>query len=443
MSNMKKKVALADRINEALKPQDLFEEETECNAEIEDFDEHQKNNHKTLPMSDFRKRNARQLYGMDKKYSGSVASRKDFDQQEYGSSDSDNMTETHSEEATDSEQSNGSTSSEDESENDEYFDSSISNFASINSNDKAAVSMKIMDSKRIDEEVKKGQSIQNQQKIWENLLEARIKAQKMLTTANAMPDYDSHIELLEVHSEAFSNKVEQSLSNIYNLLDNLVELQSTLVKNFTDTKNLKLKRKSKSKPSNMFTKRSKLAEYDDLISKNNELYNEFRNTTLQKWHERTKTVKEMKGSTGNIDFMTKIQNALLKKDEMIRKTQLFRGGYNLFGRDTFNNGELYSAEIFDDSEFYHQQLRELIEYKSGLDENQFEIAQKLIELQRVRGKMQKRVDTRASKGRKIRYIVHNKLVNFMAPNDECTMSDEAKVELFNSLFGAANEGEMV
>lgn len=147
--------------------------------------------------------------------------------------------------------------------------------------------------------------------------------------------------------------------------------------------------------------------------------------------------------------MTKIENSLLGKNELIRKSQLYRGDYEIYGVDkpaapadstTDKPSDLYLPEIFDDSEFYHQLLRELIEYKSNTSENQSEITQKFIELQKVRNKMKKKVDTRASKGRKIRYIVHNKLVNYMPPKDTSDWTDEAKTELYQSLFGMANQG---
>lgn len=48
--------------------------------------------------------------------------------------------------------------------------------------------------------------------------------------------------------------------------------------------------------------------------------------------------------------------------------------------------------------------------------------------------MKRKIDTRATKGRKIRYTVIPKLVNFMAPCDKGIWSEEAKDELFSSLF---------
>lgn len=59
----------------------------------------------------------------------------------------------------------------------------------------------------------------------------------------------------------------------------------------------------------------------------------------------------------------------------------------------------------------------------------------MIELQKLRSKMKKNVDTKSTKGRKLRYVVLPKLVNFMAPDPYSTWSEEAETELYNSLFG--------
>lgn len=201
-----------------------------------------------------------------------------------------------------------------------------------------------------------------------------------------------------------------------------------------------VKRKKNQNGSGGFLKKSKLAEFSDQIEENHNNYTNYRNQVLQKWHERTKSVKDAKNPAANLNIMAKIENSLLGKSEIIRKSQIYRGDYEVYGVEK-TDGDVQLPEIFDDSEFYHQLLRELIEYKSNIDVNQAEITQKFIELQKVRGKMKKRVDTRASKGRKIRYVVHNKLVNFMPANDTSEYTEEARAELFSSLFGMANHGE--
>lgn len=58
-------------------------------------------------------------------------------------------------------------------------------------------------------------------------------------------------------------------------------------------------------------------------------------------------------------------------------------------------------------------------------------------LNKLRKKRHRNVDRRATKGRKIKYIVHDKLVNYMAPDTaRYPMLTSGTVgQLFRSLFG--------
>lgn len=158
---------------------------------------------------------------------------------------------------------------------------------------------------------------------------------------------------------------------------------------------------------------------------------------------------------------------MANKKELIQKSQTVRGGYTLLQPDhdecvsfvekssksrpdeindetiktpekNDDDKELQSTEIYDDTDFYHQLLRELIEFKTTTT-NPAEISKQYSELEKLRKKMKKIVDTRASKGRKIRYVVHKKLVNFMAPNPYSDWTNESKDELYSSLFGKSDK----
>lgn len=63
------------------------------------------------------------------------------------------------------------------------------------------------------------------------------------------------------------------------------------------------------------------------------------------------------------------------------------------------------------------------------------IFRQMIELQKLRSKMKKNVDTKSTKGRKLRFVILPKLVNFMAPHPYNSWSQQAETELFSSLFG--------
>ena len=60
------------------------------------------------------------------------------------------------------------------------------------------------------------------------------------------------------------------------------------------------------------------------------------------------------------------------------------------------------AEIFDDSDFYHQLLRELIDRKTANAKDPLEINRQYIQLQSLRKKTKKKFESRLSKGKKIR-----------------------------------------
>jgi protein AATF/BFR2 len=83
-------------------------------------------------------------------------------------------------------------------------------------------------------------------------------------------------------------------------------------------------------------------------------------------------------------------------------------------------------------------LKELLESRSGQLSNgsasEF-VVQAPWQVAREARTKRTGVDTKASKGRKVRYTVHEKLQNFMAPEDRENWTERAREELFGSLFG--------
>lgn len=141
----------------------------------------------------------------------------------------------------------------------------------------------------------------------------------------------------------------------------------------------------------------------------------------------------------------------MDKDRIIRRTQLKRSMLSILGKEDVDdeserkkteNDENdksalrdrhlkdYDEEIFDDQDFYNQLVRELIDRRSANVVDPVELARKSIELNQLRAKNKKKVDTKASKGRKIRYNVHKPLVNFMAPIYRNQMPEETRFEFF-------------
>lgn len=120
-----------------------------------------------------------------------------------------------------------------------------------------------------------------------------------------------------------------------------------------------------------------------------------------------------------------IDEALLDSSSLINRTRVWRGTAPRLGADTKkdtaedNPDQVIEdntvPDIFDDTDFYQSLLRDVIDSRSGVTagdplNSDWRLSQK----QRKKAKAAT-VDTRASKGRKLRFEVHEKLRNFMAP----------------------------
>ncbi|KFB51634.1 AGAP007394-PA-like protein [Anopheles sinensis] len=479
---MKKKPAtLSDKINKLFEPDKAKDQSEESGDEtapkFSEFDEVPDETFRNAALSEFRKRNIKFLEDFDRKYKGAVSSRKEVldGEESETDADTDEDTDDHDKSGNDGDEFDDNTEDDDEGEEDDDGDEGLSDspraksilfLKPSNHNDEdseasqdesADESLQDDDESEDDQDASFAEYLEkNQLKLWERMLEMRIKLQPCLITANSLPPADVCAKLRN-ESEEFRDKVEQVTETVAEAMDRFLELQETLLGRFSETKEL-LKSGSKRKGSDKKASKSKriaLDEYEKSLSGRTNDMVDYRNSVLMKWHDRTKVASSVRNQKQSLSVLKKIEESLINRDELIRKTQLYRGGYTLFGRadesqaktshpeeeprdvDTPEQGPqaIYDAEIYDDSDFYHQLLRELIEYKTNTTDSPQEMANKLAELQKMRNKMKKTVDTRASKGRKIRYVVHNKLVNFMAPVQDYDWTNEAKDELFGSLFG--------
>ncbi|KAL3991095.1 Apoptosis-antagonizing transcription factor C-terminal family protein [Acanthocheilonema viteae] len=169
----------------------------------------------------------------------------------------------------------------------------------------------------------------------------------------------------------------------------------------------------------------------------------FRSSTLSKWDDRTtlSTIDIMKNKKRDFSgfeslVLKQIEQIMSEKHRLLRRTQVKRHDVDRIGADENNN---YDAEIFDDDDFYQRLLKELIERKSANVIDPVEMSRQWLEIQKLRQKRSKRkkVDTKASKGRKIRYVVIPKLVNFFpSMAEKATWSHEKRNQLFKSLFSS-------
>ncbi|CEH12956.1 Apoptosis antagonizing transcription factor/protein transport protein [Ceraceosorus bombacis] len=145
-----------------------------------------------------------------------------------------------------------------------------------------------------------------------------------------------------------------------------------------------------------------------------------------------------------------VRSSLAQPESMkrlLKRTRVWRGADRLGEEGVAATSYEPDENVFDDTDFYSSLLRELLDSKgegaSGSDG--------LMGLT-VRSKGPKRaVDTRASKGRRLKYEVHDKIANFMPPIPNETWTDEQRARLLAQLSvahgtlsaqrGASSEGQ--
>ncbi|KAF7657173.1 hypothetical protein LDENG_00030920 [Lucifuga dentata] len=337
---------------------------------------------------------------------------------------------------------------------------------------------------KVDEEVEKGKAVKNQLALWDQLLEGRIKIQKALVTANQLPQPQTFTEFKKMGGAELAGALKNSHKSLKALQRSLLELQDHLLYQNPDTKPIALGKawgagaqteveeissdeneemedeERSAKEDGPPKRKLEMAEYPDFMAKRFKAFQPFCNTNLQMWHDKTKLTmgKSSKGFSGfDRNILTQVEQVLMDIERLVLRTQTQRSEYRVLGKKeasalisevipTEEGAQQLKAnthlkdldeDIFDDDDFYHQLLRELIERKtSAADPNdQVAMGRQWLAIQKLRSKIKKKVDTKASKGRKIRFHIHSKLVNFMAPIDSSSMSDEARTELYHGLFG--------
>ncbi|KAI4829201.1 hypothetical protein KUCAC02_023261 [Chaenocephalus aceratus] len=325
---------------------------------------------------------------------------------------------------------------------------------------------------KVDEEVEKGKAVKEQLALWDQLLEGRIKMQKAVITANQLPQPQTFPEFKKRGGAELAGELKNSHKALKALQRSLLELHDELLWQSADTRSVTVGPADKDEeiPSDeeeevrgVAPKRKlEMAEYPDFMAKRFAAFQPYRNATLQKWHDKTRlTLGKSSKGFGAFDrnILTQVEQVLMDKERLVRRTQTRRSEYKVLGKKEASNvisepvcieGEEVEQElkanthlkdldedIFDDDDFYHQLLRELIERRTSASDpnDQVAMGRQWLAIQKLRSKIKKKVDTKASKGRKVRFHIHSKLMNFMAAVDHSSVSDEARSELYRGLFG--------
>ncbi|CAF2628094.1 unnamed protein product [Rotaria sp. Silwood2] len=325
------------------------------------------------------------------------------------------------------------TSEEDDSQQDE---SSMQMDESANSHDP-----------KINTEKQKADALKKQIALWDSFLELRIKLQRATITCNCLPtstisDDNELREVIDENAKLFRKTLALLLAIESRRSNKRAHEDDNDEEEFNDKNN-------STETTEIFKKISKRLKHDEqaIDEQLSETYERFvpeRDAVIQKWFERTRGfTKQNKSNLVEQSPLVQIKEIMSLPDRLIKRTQTSRIDYDLICPPSSPNHPETSAdlttklnpELFDDGDFYHQLLREYIERKTSSITDPEQISKHWSQLRKLRTKLKKNLDTKASKDRKIRYNIHKKLINYMAPIDRCSFTDEAKTDLFSSLFG--------
>ncbi|CAN7089853.1 hypothetical protein BRARA_I00655 [Brassica rapa] len=289
------------------------------------------------------------------------------------------------------------------------------------------------------EDLAKGQAVKNQKALWDKTLEIRFLLQKPFSTSNRLPQ--EHVKLSFCsEDEKVSTAYAELIASSKKTLDSLLELQGALFE-----KNPSVDQQADGKAT-LPRSESNTSDAEDTDEWNriSDMQNRmcvFRNKAVDKWQRRTQVTTGAAAIKGklhafNQNVSEQVASYMRDPSRMIKQMQQSRSTVAVFGTVPEEAMEPNQEEkqlegdpeLVEDAEFYQQLLKEFFE---TIDPASSEAA--FYAMKKFQTKKRKIVDRRASKSRKIRYNVHEKIVNFMAPRRVKIPPNSA--DLLKNLFG--------
>ncbi|KAF8845233.1 TRAUB-domain-containing protein [Paxillus ammoniavirescens] len=299
-----------------------------------------------------------------------------------------------------------------------------------------------------EEDRKKGKAISKQIALWDSLLDGRIRLQKSVTAGNRLPSLCQYADNEDVQAS-----LSEMLDEARRLSDELLDFQESLLSTNESIQPPPRKRRRTGNEKCLVADSAEgLREASQAASLLQCIYHPHLIQTLNKWSSKIQAVAPSVLLPSNRNAFSKsnqhiksaaqlIDETLADHTKVLARTRIYRGKSARLDTTAADGGEdqeQEDPEIFDDTDFYHQLLRDVIDSRgSGSSGNDDWVA-----MQKQK-KAKKKVDTKASKGRKLRYEVHEKIQNFMVPVAvQGSWHEEQIDELFASLLGKGFESAM-
>ncbi|KZZ89616.1 vesicle-mediated transport protein Bfr2/Che-1 [Ascosphaera apis ARSEF 7405] len=279
-------------------------------------------------------------------------------------------------------------------------------------------------------DAEKGRAVKKQRLGYDALVGVRLKMQKAVTGVNVLSELNANTEDDDEEKKAEQTQLLQSLDS-----EEIRKAESAALN--TPLQSLW----------------NRMAVFEDAARP-------YRRAVLEKWATKTRGVKAaMPSASGRGKLMATATGGSSEQGQGLGAVlDSYVAAEQKNNAPGVGNG---SGSAYDDAQFYQSLLRTLIEERMAATSSTASALHNmdnasttlptaalstlsLLPKTNVAGmrkdKVKRDVDTKASKGRKMRYNVHEKLQNFMAPEDRGTWGDAAREEFFASLLGRSAAG---
>ena len=290
---------------------------------------------------------------------------------------------------------------------------------------------------------KRSQHTLHQKKLWTDLLGIRVRLQPLLELGNRLPNSEAH-GLFHDHSDENLEAFASAVDSLTGLLRTCVSVSETLSRQHQDVKALPQTRKRKRQA-------DAVEDLWDEMDTSRENFIPYRDAVVSRWSNKTQLQSGVslnkKFKVVNRGILSQIGSVLADETRLLKRTRTRRTDHTIVGeslrKNTGKNNDDTTdeemprssyddvdEEIFDDGDFFKVHRQEYLE--STMSGDDFMALSKSYASRRTKKK--KKVDTKASKGRRLKYVVMPKLTNFCAPEHVSAPSIDVDT-LMGSLFG--------
>jgi len=252
-----------------------------------------------------------------------------------------------------------------------------------------------------------GSQVKRQVEVFRKLQAIRIELQKPFTMAHRLPQ-----------KEVKSGEMDAMHAQAWHLFEELSKLQG--------------RPRGPAAPSLQLPKLSRKRQRDETwetLEKRNEAVFNWSLGIFDEVKERTKLEARKGFKVLDQSFAAQL-NTTMRDDEWRRKCHPSVGSTEVMGGPLASEDAPYDPLIYSDRDFYTMMLKDIVQQHGDASAKEAATLSK----RQARKLKERNVERRASKGRKIRYKVHDKLQNFMAPSRMQRLDPLTTDQYMKSLF---------